>query len=377
MTVEIYKIPIEFAFIIFPFVAFLFTLPFLIYGYHKYGAIPFLKSFFFYSFILYLLTAYFMIIMPLPTIEEVANYHGKTTQLIPFQFISDIKSTINVHIKDWSSFLSILNHATIYTVLFNLLLTLPFGIYLRYFFNKKLSQVIAYTFILSLFFELTQLSGLYGIYPRAYRLFDIDDLIINTFGGIVGYVVTPLFVHFLPTKQELNNIGYIKGKKVRFLRRTVALLIDLVFLSIFSFLFKIILYNTDYYKYYFILAIILYYLIIPILNSTKTFGKSLVKLEIVGIYNENVKVYQLCFRNFLLSFIILFPFTWLEIIKNFIPTSIFYITVFVILLIELINIFFYFIPLYKEKLFLYEIISKTKNKSSIPYIVEDKSNEYM
>ena len=49
------------------------------------------------------------------------------------------------------------------------------------------------SFCLSLFFELTQLSGLYFIYPRPYRLFDVNDLVTNTLGGIIGFVVTPLF----------------------------------------------------------------------------------------------------------------------------------------------------------------------------------------
>ena len=371
---DIYKIPIEFAFITFPFIAFLFTLPFLIYEYRKYGAIPFLKSALFYSLILYLLTAYFMVIMPLPEIEEVANYKGSTMQLIPFSFITDIKETTNLQISDLDSLVTFLNSSTVYTVLFNILLTLPFGIYLRYVFDRKWYQIIIYTFLLSLFFELTQLSGLYGIYPRPYRLFDVDDLIINTFGGLLGYLITPLFVHFLPTKEELNYKGYIKGQKVSLIRRLVALFIDLIFLNIFSLIFKIILINTNYSNYYFLISIFLYYIIIPILNNTKTFGKALVKLEITGLIDK-FTIFNLILRNFLLSFIILFPFIWLPIIREFIPLNIMNFIIGFVISIEILNLIIYFIPIYDQHLFLYEIISRTKNKSSITFENKNQDNK--
>jgi hypothetical protein len=38
---------------------------------------------------------------------------------------------------------------------------------------------------LSLLVELTQLTGIWGLYPCAYRQFDVDDLLLNT-GGVAG-----------------------------------------------------------------------------------------------------------------------------------------------------------------------------------------------
>ena len=55
-----------------------------------------------------------------------------------------------------------------------------------------------YTFLLSLFFELTQLTGLNFIYPRQYRLFDVDNLMINTLGGILGYFIMNKLKVLLP-----------------------------------------------------------------------------------------------------------------------------------------------------------------------------------
>ena len=36
--------------------------------------------------------------------------------------------------------------------------------------------------------ELTQLTGLWGIYPCAYRQFNVDDLLLNTLGVMAGFI---------------------------------------------------------------------------------------------------------------------------------------------------------------------------------------------
>lgn len=71
------------------------------------------------------------------------------------------------------------------------------GIYLRYYFKKDLKKTLLITFLVSLFFELTQLTSLYGIYNAPYRIFDLDDLILNTFGGFLGYLIVPLFTYYI------------------------------------------------------------------------------------------------------------------------------------------------------------------------------------
>jgi uncharacterized RDD family membrane protein YckC len=55
-------------------------------------------------------------------------------------------------------------------------------------------------FGLSLAFELTQLTGIWGIYAVRYRTFDVDDLIANTAGAALGWALAPL-VFLLPARQ--------------------------------------------------------------------------------------------------------------------------------------------------------------------------------
>lgn len=97
-------------------------------------------------------------------------------QLVPFYFIQEIISHTSAVLTKPATYFYLLKESAFLQVAFNVLLTVPFGIYLRYYFRRSFLQTICISFFLSLFFELTQVTGLYGIYNCAYRLFDIDDL---------------------------------------------------------------------------------------------------------------------------------------------------------------------------------------------------------
>ena len=362
---EIYKIPIELAFMFFPLIAFILTIPFLLHQYRKYGAIPILKSFIFYSLILYLICAYFLVMLPLPSIEAVKKLTTPKAQLIPFNFIKDILATTNFKITNISQLIAIFKQPTIYTVLFNIVLTLPFGVYLRYFYNKKWFQTIIYTFLLSLFFELTQLSGLYGLYPRSYRLFDVDDLLINTLGGFIGHLIAPLFTMFLPTKEELEEKSYKKGQKVSLLRRFVSLSIDFFFLGIVGICSKIATYGFGISEYSNIIALAIYYLFIPLFFEGQTIGKKLIKIKLTGIEGK-ITILNKLTRYILMSFVTVFPYLWINPLKEKVDTQIIQRLWMIISIYGVVNVLYYIITFFKgNPLFLYERITNTKNISII------------
>lgn len=361
-----YSIPIQFAIITFPFIAFILTIPFLIYQYRKYGAIPILKSIIFYSFILYLITAYYMVMLPLPSIEYVKKLNTPYTQLVPFQFIKDITATVSFDVTNFKDIINIFSHSTIYVVVFNFILTLPFGVYLKYYFNKKWYQTIIYSFLFSLFFELTQLSGLYGIYPRPYRLFDVDDLIINTLGGFFGHLITPLLTIFLPTQKELESISYKKGEKVTLLRRGLAFLIDVFFITLINVIVSILLYSSKLFFYSGLISILIYYIFVPLIGNGKTIGKKILRLDITSI-KGNKKWYTIFIRYMILVLFILYPYIIVDILSlNRVPKLIINIYDIATKIFIIINVIYYmFIAKKKEKVFLYEKITNTKNVSII------------
>lgn len=373
-----YKLPIATAFIFFPIIAFIFTLPFLIYQYRKYGSIPFLRSVIFYSFILYLLCAYFLVILPLPTIDEVKNLTTETTQLVPFDFIRQLSNTISFQWNELSSYLTVIKSPAFYIAAFNILLTLPFGVYLRYYFECKWYKIILYGFLLSLFFELTQLTGLYGIYPRPYRLFDVDDLILNTTGALLGCLLTPLISKILPSRKELDEHSFRRGKKVTLFRRALSYCIDFFFLVIMVMVVSILSYNTEVSKYSMLLSIILYYIGIPLFTNGKTFGKMILKLQVTS-KNEtsNIKNKVKVTLRYLLSYVLFYyQFLIIEWIRNISVdndfTSIIKNSSILILKIYFwLNIIWIIKSLVtKDKRFLYEKITGTENISTIDYEIK-------
>ena len=262
---------IKIAFLTFPFLAFLFTIPFILWQYHKYGSIHKLRVLIIYSFILYMICVYFLAIFPLPDTDSI-DMSSPVCQLIPFNFILDI-------IKESSQFKSlwlVLTDSSVYTVLFNILMFIPFGMYLRYYFKNNLKKTILFSFLFSLFLELTQLTGLYFIYPHPYRLFDVDDLIINTLGGIIGYFVMGIFMRFLPSRDNIDFSSLEEGKRVSGLRRITRFCLDLLLWLIFTG----VLYIIFDINYVILISLIIYYVVIPTIYRGKTLGSNFLKMRL-------------------------------------------------------------------------------------------------
>lgn len=85
---------------------------------------------------------------------------------------------------------------------------------------------------MALFFELTQLSALYGIYPCPYRLADVEDLICNTLGGVFGYLIARAFMAFLPDRDAIDLRTMANAQRVTGRRRFWAAFFDYLFANI-------------------------------------------------------------------------------------------------------------------------------------------------
>ena len=364
---QTYEIAIKIAFITFPIIAFLITLPYMIKQYHKYGAIPFLRTIIVYSFVLYLMTSFFTVILPLPSFEEVYFMNKPWFQLVPFNFIREISMYSNFDITDFNTYFSSFKDPLIYINLFNLILTIPFGIYLRYYFKRKWWEVVFLSLTLSLFFEITQLSGLYGIYPRPYRLFDVDDLIVNTVGGLFGYILTPFFSFLLPTRDRLDEMSFERGKTVSFSRRLLAFLIDIVVVNVIIIILAL-LFNINFRTGLYSLFLLFYFLINVILFKGRTIGKMFVKIKIVDNNNSNAKVYKLMFRYILIYIIFYNIYDIISWSSDKVSESIFLIikySIYFSLIIIYVKTLFDILK--KRRRFFYEFLSGTKVISTIKY----------
>ena len=293
---------LEQAAILFPILAVLFTIPYIAWNYHKYGSVLSLRILIVYSFILYMLCAYCLVILPLPTGDAAANLSGHQAQLVPFTFLGDIARESDAVLSQPRTWLTVFNSNAFLTTLFNLFLTMPFGMYLRYYFRCGWKRTLVYSLLLSLFFELTQLSGLYFIYSGSYRLFDVDDLIVNTCGSMIGFVLARIAMRFLPSREELDRESFVRGRRVSLLRRIVAFIYDeIAYAVLFIVVFLIWTANFGTMSVWvYALIWLAYFALCPIVLRGQTIGHRLTKLRIVSSGGGRVHWYQYALRYTLL-----------------------------------------------------------------------------
>jgi len=127
-------------------------------------------------------------LLPLP-VE--GDYACVGRQLTPFDSIGAI---------DWGSAtsrhgLSALVHDPAFLqVALNVLLFMPLGFFVRRVLRRGVIVATIAGLGISLLIETTQTTGVWHLFSCAYRLFDVDDLLLNTVGATVGSLVAAIFV---------------------------------------------------------------------------------------------------------------------------------------------------------------------------------------
>ncbi len=277
-----YLLPIRAAAMMFPLLAAALTLPYMLWQYYKRGAVSWWRSVVIFSFLFYLQAAYYLVLLPLPDPASVAHLHGPFVQLKPFWFVHEFLAHSTFSLRDPSTYLSSLKTGLVLQPLFNLLLTVPFGVYLRFYFKRRLWQTALMSFLLSLSFELLQLSGLLGLYDKPYRLFDVDDLMINTLGGLLGFALAALIPRFVDDRDEMDRHDAEKSRRVSYTRRLFALLWDCIVV----FALDVALLSLAGHvglrlpSWTLLCVTLVYFVLLPQLTGGRTLGKALVHIKL-------------------------------------------------------------------------------------------------
>ena len=146
------------------------------------------------AFLFYLCCVAALVFLPLPTMEE-AKELVYQAELMPMHCIAEaIENPF---------------HGTL-VIVFNVLMTIPFGMFLSYYFKLDVKRVFLYGLALSALIEFGQFSGLFFLFKGSYRLFEVDDLIMNTLGSMIGWMLIQKTQRFLP---ELEGLEIMIGRK--------------------------------------------------------------------------------------------------------------------------------------------------------------------
>jgi glycopeptide antibiotics resistance protein len=130
-----------------------------------------------------------------------------------------------VHVPHGGGPLALLREPAFLQVVLNVLLFVPLGYFLRVILKRGVVVATLAGFGVSLLVELTQRTGVWHLYSCAYRLFDVDDLLVNTLGATVGSLLSILVV-------QRRRPDVVLPTTITFGRRLVGFTCDVLFIAL-------------------------------------------------------------------------------------------------------------------------------------------------
>ncbi|MGO2660267.1 VanZ family protein [Mycetocola reblochoni] len=188
------------------------AVPYVAAQYRRYGRLGFWRLVGNVALLIYVIALFSYTLMPFPESTQVVRC--MPAQLDPFRFLSDIAA------GQAAADGRLLRNTAFLQVAFNVLLFMPLGVLLRGLARRGAIVATLTGFAASLLIELTQLTGLWGVYSCAYRVFDVDDLIANTGGALLGSLIAlPVFAFSGPASERV-------ARPVTAGRRLVGMVVD-------------------------------------------------------------------------------------------------------------------------------------------------------
>ncbi|GAB3256715.1 VanZ family protein [Arthrobacter pigmenti] len=165
-------------------------------------------------------------LLPPPERALLCGPGSSRNQWVPFGFLGDIqRETAGLPL------LAALSSPVTLQVVFNVVLFIPWGIIVRRYFSRGVLVTTLSGFLASVLIEASQYTGLWGIYDCEYRLAEVDDVITNTAGALIGALIAPVVLGFMPQQREFFESRH-QNRPVTVWRRWLGMAIDYAALSI-------------------------------------------------------------------------------------------------------------------------------------------------
>ncbi|MDR0950628.1 MAG: VanZ family protein [Candidatus Ancillula sp.] len=207
----------EIMFIIWPFLSIALTFPIVLAEYIRFNKMHIGRVIGDYLFVLYSVGVFFAFTLyPFPdNFSHYCSHHHITPNLNLFKFISDLQ-TGGMH--------------GLFQLLFNIVFFIPMGIFLRNFFALKFRSSLVIIILSTCFIEITQLTAVFHLFPCMYRTFDVDDLLNNTLGGCLGFLLAKILPKYNTKKSYLTE----PNRRPGIIQRLVILVADFILIEILS-----------------------------------------------------------------------------------------------------------------------------------------------
>lgn len=205
-------------------VAVLLFVPFVFLNYRRHGRLSLVRTLLWIGFLVYAMALWTYTLLPLPDPVAIQCTHP---QLRPFQFVQDIRGY-------GGGLAGLIHNPAFMQVALNVLLFIPLGVFLRLLWGRGVLVATVVGFCISLVIETTQLTGVWGIYPCPYRVFDVDDLLANTSGALLGAVLMSVLImgrrRLVPKRAvvgEVKAAGQVTPAHITLGRRLTGMVCDL------------------------------------------------------------------------------------------------------------------------------------------------------
>lgn len=173
-----------------------FVVPFISHQYSRYGRFEGWSAVVSAAVVLYGCALVAFTLFPFPDFAgDYCDAHANVShwQLNPFRSFLDL--------ADYAAsngLLATLTSNVLLQVVMNVVLFVPLGFFLAYRGRRSFGATVLIGLAISLAIELTQGTGLWGLAPCPYRLADVDDLLTNTAGALLGWFIGRAAIRFLP-----------------------------------------------------------------------------------------------------------------------------------------------------------------------------------
>ncbi len=135
-------------------------------------------------------------LLPLPDPDDIVCRDPLTR---PLHSLQDIRAA------GVDSLADLVTNPDLAQVVLNVLLFVPLGVILRWRYRRGVVVSLLLGLGLSLLIETTQLTGIWGVYDCAYRFFDVDDLITNTTGAVLGSLLSWIVLRHRPPAKVVDE----------------------------------------------------------------------------------------------------------------------------------------------------------------------------
>ena len=185
--------------------------------YRRLGRLPFADVVTLVAVTVYGLALWTYTLLPLPRSEDF-------TCREPILSLSEVGDAVRAH--PHGTFFELMRNPMALQVILNVALFVPLGFLIRARLRRGTVVALLAGAGISLLIEVTQYTGIWGIYRCAYRYFDVGDLVANPIGAVVGSVLAAVLLGRNPAEPSAMAPRLTAG------RRLTAVASDLVIMFV-------------------------------------------------------------------------------------------------------------------------------------------------